>query len=78
MRITTRLFVFGVVDKAIIEAILPSLETIYLQVNRSIGPRERFLSILNEVEGAGKQNWDRLIRDVGDIKDITIPNDLIQ
>ncbi len=63
-------------DKTILKAMSPSLDTIYLQVNSSIGPRERLLTILNELDP--KTNWMEKISEIEESDYIVIPNELIQ
>jgi hypothetical protein len=63
-------------DRTVLAEMAPSLVKILLQVNGSIGPRERLLSILRQVKPTG--NWELRIEDIADASQIVIPNELIE
>jgi hypothetical protein len=63
-------------DQVVLSAMAPSLVKILLQVNGSIGPKERLLSILRQVAPTGI--WEHKIEDIADADQIVIPNELIE
>jgi hypothetical protein len=63
-------------DLKILKEAVPTLERIYLQVNQSIGPHEKVLSILSQINPT--KNWENIIMDINDPDYIYIPNELIQ
>jgi hypothetical protein len=63
-------------DKALLRAIVPTCEAIYLQTSIDRGPRERMKSILSQLQSS--RNWEELINNIGEEDYIHIPNELIQ
>lgn len=62
-------------DRKILSTMSSTLQVVYLQTNKDIGAKERFLTLMNE--SAPGRDWGKMIREVEDLIYFVIPNELL-